>query len=166
MMKVSPTSTPKQKSRVRLSRVVIAIILVAVAGAGFLAAAYSLHFFGPTTNTCVMSPTNQPNSSYFTIMMANVEPMNVGFNDSKYHNPPWPVMNVTLGENVTIHVVNDDTQPHGFSIVHYLASGITLRPGECYDATFAANQPGSFTVYCQIFCTIHVYMQDGRLNVS
>ena len=162
---MSSDSNPKQRSRVRFSRLVMAIILVAITGAGFLAAAYSFHFFGPGTSSCVTRSTSQPNSRYFTIMMANYG-LNVGFNGSKYHNPPWPVLNATLGESITIHVVNNDTQPHGFSIVHYLDRGVTLRPGECYDVTFAASQPGSFTVFCQIYCTIHVYMQDGRLNVS
>ena len=50
-----------------------------------------------------------------------------GYNDSMDHGVPshsWPVINVTLGQNVTILVCNaDPTQPHGFQISYYLDSG-------------------------------------------
>jgi len=99
---------------------------------------------------------------HFTLVMS----LN-GYNDSRTQGFPWPKMNVTLGESVTIHVVNDDSvQAHGFAIAHYFDSGVTLRPGESYDMTFIADQLGTFNVYCNIVCTVHVYMQSGRLNVN
>jgi len=163
---MSSGQKPSFQSRLKRSRLLLAVLTIAVAGTGSIVAAYSFHLFGVETPTCGGRPTGQPNSAYFTVVMAN-EGMNVGFNGSKYQPAPWPVMNVTLGETVTIHVMNNDTtQPHGFAISHYFNSGITLRPGQRYDATFCADQAGSFSVYCNIFCTIHIFMQNGRLNVS
>ena len=66
-----------------------------------------------------------------------------------------------------IRVKNDDpVEPHGFTVTHYFDSGVTLRPGETYTLTFLADQKGTFRVYCNIFCTVHVYMQNGRLTVE
>jgi heme/copper-type cytochrome/quinol oxidase subunit 2 len=100
--------------------------------------------------------------------MANAG-VNVGFNGSKHHPAPWPVMNVTLGQNVIIHVVNNDTvEAHGFQVIHYFDTGILggLAPGKCYDVKFTANQEGSFLVQCNIGCSIHNFMQNGKLNVN
>jgi nitrous oxide reductase len=142
------------------------IVLVVVVITGFSVAAYTFHFFGPGTRNCGARPTNLPASStYFVVVMAN-EGMNVGFNGSAFHSSSWPIMNVTLGSSVTIHVINNDTvQSHGFAIQSYF-TGFALGPGTCRDVTFTANQLGSFTVYCSINCTIHVLMQNGRLNVN
>ena len=95
------------------------------------------------------------------------EGMNVGFNGSAYHaGQQWPQMNVSLGQNVIIHVINNDTaQAHGFEIVQYFEQGLRLAPGMCYDVKFVATQIGSFQVFCQIFCTIHLTMQSGKLTV-
>src|SRR5437763_697042 len=95
----------------------------------------------------------------------------VGFNGSKYEAVPWPVMNVTLAQNVIIHVINNDSvEPHGFQVIHYFDQGINglsgLAPGQCYDVRFTANVLGSFTVQCNIFCTIHQVMLKGQLNVE
>jgi len=100
--------------------------------------------------------------------MAN-EGVNVGFNGSAYHPTPWPVMNVTLGQIVIIHVINNDTvQAHGFQVIHYFDSGILggLAPGKCYDVKFSANLAGSFAIQCNISCSIHIWMQSGRLNIN
>lgn len=79
-------------------------------------------------------------------------------------------MNLTLGQSVIIHVINNDTEAHGFLIVRYFESGINgvsgLAPGSCYDVKFTANVQGSFAVECNIFCTIHQYMLYGQLNVN
>jgi len=95
------------------------------------------------------------------------EGMNIGFNGSKFHSGFWPIMNVTVGTNVIIHVVNNDTvEPHGFAITTYFNKGLILRPGECSDVMFNASQLGSFRVYCFIECSIHVLMQSGEVNVN
>lgn len=136
-------------------------MLIAVAGTGFLVAAFAFHLFGLGTS-CGTRPANGPNSTYFTVVMSSE-----GFNGSRIHSVPWPIMNVTLRQTVTIHVVNNDTtQAHGFAITHYFPSGLTMRPGECQDVTFTTDQAGTFKVYCTIFCTVHVFMQGGELNVS
>jgi hypothetical protein len=148
-----------------LHRVLVIVLIVAVV-TGFFAAAYSFHFLGLGTRNCWARPASVPASSaYFVVVMAN-EGMNVGFNGSKFQSGSWPVMNVTLGRNVTIHVINNDTvQSHGFAI-QSLFSGFALGPGKCSDVKFTADQPGSFLVYCNISCSIHVFMQNGRFNVN
>jgi len=154
-----------KKDSVKRRKMALVIVAIAVAGAGSLVAAYAFHFFGVETTSC-KATINQPGFAHFTIVMAN-QGLNVGFNGSRYHSLPWPIMNVTIGQTFSIHVTNNDTtQSHGFSITRYFDRGITLGPGLCYDVTFTAEQPGAFTVYCNIFCTIHINMQDGRLNVN
>lgn len=130
-----------------------------------MAADYAFHLFTSPTN-CWIRPSAAPNTAVFTIVMAD-EGMNVGFNGSAYHSgQEWPEMNVSLGQNVIIHVINNDTsQAHGFQITHYFDQGLKAAPGKCYDVRFVATQLGSFLVFCQIFCTIHLTMQYGRLNV-
>ena len=152
----------------RSRRVSLAGVIIMVVVAGFFVTAYAFHLFGSQTSGCWTSPASAPNTAIFTIVMAN-EGVNVGFNGSAYHQAPWPVMNVTLGQNVIIHVVNNDTvQAHGFQVIHYFDTGILggLAPGECYDVRFTANQLGSFAVQCNISCSIHILMQSGRLNVN
>jgi len=95
----------------------------------------------------------------------------LGFNDSVGHGVPennWPVMNVGLGQNVTIVVCNaDPSQAHGFQIDHYyVAQLVSISSGQVLRLSFIADQAGSFRVYCQIFCTIHWAMQSGQLVVS
>ncbi len=90
-----------------------------------------------------------------------------GYNGSQSHPSPWPVMNVTINETVTIHVVNKDpTQSHGFAITHYFTRGLALQSGDCIDVSFPASKLGTFTVFCTIFCTVHFFMQDGEFNVN
>jgi len=146
----------------------LATATLVIVVASFFVAAYAFHLFGSQPQNCWTRPASAPNTAVFTIVMAN-EGVNVGFNGSAYHPAPWPVMNVTLGQNVIIHVINNDTvQAHGFQVIHYFDTGILggLAPGKCYDVTFTANQPGSFVVQCNISCSIHILMQNGRLNVN
>ena len=152
--------------RTILLRRVLVIVLIVVVVTGFFAAGYLFHFFGLGTTNCWARPASVPASStYFVVVMAN-EGMNVGFNGSKFQSGSWPIMNVTMGRSVTIHVINNDTvQSHGFAIQLYF-SGFALGPGTCGDVTFTPDQTGSFLVYCHISCTIHVFMQNGRLNVN
>jgi heme/copper-type cytochrome/quinol oxidase subunit 2 len=147
--------------------VLLATLAVIIVVAGFFSAAYAFHLLGPSPPNCWVRPSGPANAAIFTVVMAN-EGLNVGFNGSRNHSFPWPVMNVSLGQNVVIHLVNNDTaQAHGFTIIHFFDSGIVVSPGECYDVRFTANTIGNFTVFCQIFCTIHnPWMQSGRLNVN
>jgi heme/copper-type cytochrome/quinol oxidase subunit 2 len=107
---------------------------------------------------CSSSP-----SVHFTVLITKD-----GFNSTSLSLAPSPIMNVCRGQTVTILVKNNDStqQPHGFAIDHYLNSGVAIRPGESYSLTFVAAEKGTFRVYCNIFCTIHPYMQNGELNVN
>ena len=130
---------------------------------GFVATTYSFHLLWFGTATCASHSSNAPGTAYFSVIMsAN------GYNDSKILGLPRPVMNVTLGETVVIHVVNNDTtEDHGFTISYYYPGGLILSPGKCYDVTFTANKLGTFSVFCQIFCIPHIpWMQNGELNVN
>ena len=92
-----------------------------------------------------------------------------GFNDSIAHGAPlnpWPVVRVHLGDFVRFVVCNpDQTQAHGFAIQTYFDSGVALAPGDAVRIAFQATLPGTFVIYCNIFCTVHVFMV-GRLIVS
>ena len=102
-----------------------------------------------------------PASISFTIIMTNE-----GFNGSKTHTDPWPVLNVGRCDRVTVHIENQDlAEPHGFAITHYLDSGVKVLPGQTVDVSFNAIRAGTFTVYCNLVCSIHTIMLNGRLNV-
>jgi hypothetical protein len=92
-----------------------------------------------------------------------------GFNDSIAHGAPlnpWPVVHVHLGDFVRFVVCNQDqTQAHGFAIQTYFDSGVALAPGDAVRVEFQAAMPGTFVIYCNIFCTVHAFMV-GRLIVS
>lgn len=93
-----------------------------------------------------------------------------GFNDSIGHGAPqknWPIVDVQQGQNVTIVVCNIDVQAHGFQITHYYDQNeVTMTPGQVIKVNFVASEAGTFSIYCEIFCSIHVYMQSGLLNVA
>lgn len=92
-----------------------------------------------------------------------------GFNDSINHGAPanpWPVIQVHQDDVVRILICNKDTtQPHGFAIGTYLNAGVALAPGDAFRIVFTATIPGTFVIYCNIFCTVHVFMV-ARLIVS
>ncbi len=103
-----------------------------------------------------------PTATSFNIIITSQ-----GFNNSKTHTDPWPCLKVVKGQTISIHIENQDpTEPHGFAITHYLDSGIKLGPGQSDNISFTANQAGTFLVYCNILCTIHLYMLSGQLNVT
>jgi len=101
----------------------------------------------------------------FVLIIASLS----GFNDSVDHGAPlnpWPVIHVQQGAIVRILVCNEDeTQAHGFAIQTYFDRGVALAPGDAVRIEFTATLPGSFTIYCNIFCTVHAFMV-GRLVVS
>lgn len=92
-----------------------------------------------------------------------------GFNDSIGHGAPvnpWPVIQVHRGDSVHLLVCNKDpTQPHGFAIGSYLEPGVVMAPGDAYTISFTASLAGTFRIYCDVFCTVHVFMV-GRLIVT
>jgi FtsP/CotA-like multicopper oxidase with cupredoxin domain len=117
----------------------------------------------PSPATITKSTCDRPPG--FILIIADLS----GFNNSMRHGAPtnpWPVIQVHQGDVVSFLVCNKDTtQPHGFAIQTYLDSGVILAPGDAYRIVFTATVPGSFKVYCNIFCTVHIFMV-GRLIVT
>jgi heme/copper-type cytochrome/quinol oxidase subunit 2 len=112
-----------------------------------------------------VSPTACVRSSGYILIIADLR----GFNGSISHGAPaspWPIIRVDAGKIVKLIVCNlDTTQPHGFAIDHYLPAGVPIRSGEAYKISFVADDSGDFVIYCNIFCTIHVFMR-GELIVQ
>ncbi|HXW37415.1 MAG TPA: hypothetical protein VEJ36_05900 [Nitrososphaerales archaeon] len=79
----------------------------------------------------------------------------------------WPVINVTLGQEVNITVCNvDTTESHGFQVGTFLESPIEyISPGQVITVSFVADRAGDFPIYCAIFCYIHLFMEYGQLRV-
>jgi FtsP/CotA-like multicopper oxidase with cupredoxin domain len=130
-------------------------------------------YYLPSLNT----PTNQPATTQRTACVKSPGDFLIiadlrGFNDSVDHlqnssNEPWPVIRVNRGDRVNILVCNlDNDSPHGFAIQHYFDTGVPLMPHDSYRISFVADQDGTFTVYCNIFCPVHSYMQSGKLVVT
>ncbi len=139
-------------------RLLLTIATVVIAVTALLASAFALHIFG--LGTCGTPPANLPSQVRFTVVIT----FN-GYNGSKYHGTPWPKMNVTLRQNVAIHVWNNDTQAHGFAITHYSDQGVPLQPSDSSDLSFQACQTGAFPIYETLFTTNYVYLK-AELNVS
>ena len=101
----------------------------------------------------------------FFLIIADIS----GFNDSISHGAPlnpWPVVRVHLGNFVRFVVCNlDQTQAHGFAVQTYFDTGLAIAPGDAFRVEFHATIPGTFVIYCNIFCTVHAFMV-GRLIVS
>jgi FtsP/CotA-like multicopper oxidase with cupredoxin domain len=95
-----------------------------------------------------------------------------GYNDSVLEGAGpsklWPVITVVLGQQVKITVCNVDTiQAHGFQIANYLDKSVeAISPGKVFSVTFTADKAGDFSIYCAIFCTIHIFMTYGMLKVT
>jgi hypothetical protein len=117
----------------------------------------------PPAVTVLKSICNRPPG--FILIIADLS----GFNNSVGHGAPlhpWPIVPVQKGDMVHFLVCNhDETQPHGFAIRYYLDAGVAMAPGEAYQIIFQATEVGVFDIYCNIFCTIHVFMR-GQLIVS
>jgi FtsP/CotA-like multicopper oxidase with cupredoxin domain len=144
----------------RISRTVIAAICVAVAASGVLVAVGYAGFFNNSTFTGT--------TVHFTIVEASTGPLK-GMNGSAYYptTTPWPLLEVNQGVRVIIHVMNNSTsEPHGFAINHYFPSGVSVSAQQSYNVVFIANEVGNFTIYCNIVCSIHPFMQNGRLVVK
>lgn len=149
-------------------RIVLVLLVVVLVGIGATAAFYLADLGGSGGSRSLPSNCVKPEGGFLVIAS------DTGYNDSMGHGAPeksWPILTVTQGQNVTVVVCNIDVQPHGFQITHYWDasdghSQVTLSPGQVYTVSFVASKQGSFDIYCEIFCTVHVYMQSGLLNVT
>lgn len=144
----------------RRTKFTIPILVIAIAGsAGILVVLGLGGYFNstPFTGTTV----------HFTIIEESTGPLE-GMNGSYYHGfNTWPIIQVNKGDKVVINVMNNSTsEPHGFSISHYFPAGATISARQSYDVTFIATEAGNFTIYCNIQCSIHPFMEQGLLTVK
>ncbi len=89
-----------------------------------------------------------------------------GYNESKNHQGPWPVVTVNRCDMVVMKIVNGDTQAHGFAVEYYAVKGTEVQYQQSITVQFLASKAGQFRVYCNVYCTVHIFMQDGLLNVA
>ena len=138
-----------------VSRSLVVLIIAALAGGTLLTAyAPSLGLSGRVTNGCVRS-------AGYTLLVADEN----GYNDSRHHSRPWPIIQVSRGETVKIVVCNlDPVSPHGFEINNYV-NPVQLTAGQSFATTFVADRPGNYSMFCSIFCPVHPYMVNGLLVV-
>ncbi len=76
---------------------------------------------------------------------------------------PNPIK-VKKGDKVILHVKSIDVT-HGFQIPEYDINK-PIKPGETVDIEFIADKPGTFTVYCSIFCGEGHPRMRGQLIVE
>ena len=146
-----------------IAGVAVAAILILVFVTGIVSfpppngSATNLPVVSVTRSTCVRPPG-------FFLIIADLS----GFNDSIAHGAPlnpWPVIHVHEGDIVRILVCNEDmSQAHAFAIQSYFDAGVILAPGDAFRIVFEATVPGTFIIYCNIFCTVHAFMV-GRLII-
>ena len=89
-----------------------------------------------------------------------------GYNGSKYQPAPWPEMRANRCDTVVINLVNHDTQAHGLAVELYANNGVEAPAGKTLTLRFLTTTAGQFKVFCNIRCTVHALMQQGRLTVT
>ena len=149
------------------------LALLAVIAVGAVAGSTYVFFIHTNSGAPALTPLPawcvRPKGGYLIIADTG------GYNNSRYHNVAvgneigsWPVINVSRGANVTITVCNTDTtQAHGFQIRYYLDNKTNyVLAGKSMTVSFMATQKGDFAIYCNIFCTVHIFMQSGKLSVT
>jgi len=151
-------------------RVVIAVAVVSLVG---LAATISLYSLAIEKTSSSSSPgsgfppgCSKPPGGFLIIAS------HLGWNDSELKGAGvtpgvvWPKITVNQGSAVNITVCNIDVQTHSFNIATYLSTPVnTVAPQQVRHFSFVANQPGTFQIYCEIPCSIHIYMLSGQLEV-
>jgi hypothetical protein len=145
--------------------ILLVTVVVIVVGAGVTSALYVFSIGRSTSSSRPLPPGCEKPVGGFLIIASNT-----GFNDSMLHGAPsktWPIITVHQNQTVNITVCNTDVVAHGFQVSHYYDSSIvTLTPGQVIHVSFVANEVGNFRIYCSIFCPIHIYMQNGELQVT
>ena len=153
---------------IHFNRFVIVVVILLIISLVVLVGNGAFDLVGVQSNapppvTVLKSTCSQPPG--FILIIADLS----GFNNSVGHGAPihpWPVIHVHKGDTVRFVVCNhDETQPHGFAIRYYLDAGIAMAPNDAFQIVFQATQTGTFDIYCNIFCTIHVFMR-GQLVVT
>ena len=96
-----------------LQNKMIVVIVVAVVGA--LAGSIFTFAIGFTDSPCAgITPVTRS----FTIIASQT-----GYNDSSQHTGSWPQMTVNKCDLVSITIINNDVQSHGFTIDYYAVKG-------------------------------------------
>lgn len=171
----------------RMSRLAFIVIIIAVVALSVIIIYASPYLFTKSTSgpgllhaNCNSVSNNSPvvhtasggssgNASFLIVETDPPSPL-AGINGSYFvpTSTQWPVLHVRVNQTVTIHVINcASSESHGFQIQHYDDhSIISIQPGQSYDVTFVASKAGTFKVFCDIFCAIHAFMQNGSLIVS
>lgn len=146
----------------RLTKATNVVIAIAVAAIAIGLAIYSPSLAGPVgKKTDSVSSTGCDAPPGYVLIVADKS----GFNGSANRERPWPVISVQKGDKVNLMMCNlDRIEPHGFAIDKYVGP-LALRPGETYKVSFVAEESGRFTMYCTIFCSVHVFM-IGELVVT
>ena len=140
-----------------IGRTLTILAISITAFSGFIALQY-VHLPSAAFNVSLAQSCERP-PGYVLVILDDS-----GFNDSIHRGQP--TIEFQRGDSVNILVCNlDPIQSHGLAIDHYFPTGATLRPGEAYKVSFVAKEPGSFTIYCNVFCTVHTFMK-GRLVVN
>jgi heme/copper-type cytochrome/quinol oxidase subunit 2 len=133
----------------------LAVVILTLTGAISLPSSSSSENYSLTVTVTRSECVRPPG---FFLIIADLS----GFNDSIAHGAPvnpWPVIRVNQGDVVRFLVCNDDsTQAHGFAIQTYFDRGVVLAPGDAFKVEFKATIPGTFVIYCNIFCTVHAFM--------
>ena len=140
--------------------IVAAILLVATVAVGSLIGFWYAGSLKPSSGGHVL---------HFTIIESDPPDPLAGMNGSYYKGltAQWPIIRVHQGDTVIITVINNNSREvHGFAIAHYDNQGFSLAPGQQQTISFVATDVGSFRMYCNVFCAIHPYMQNGALIVS
>jgi hypothetical protein len=180
-------SEARAKSFVRSPRAVFLAVLVIVAVSGVALYLSPFLFRGPASGgpdilkaKCESIPSNVSavhkasggagKNAYFLIVETDPPSTYAGINGSYYvpTTTQWPVLNVRIGQNVSIHVINcASSESHGFQVQYYDdRQNISIQPGQSYDVTFLVTRAGTFRIFCAIPCSIHAFMQNGALIVS
>jgi len=148
---------------------VTVIIVIAIVSVGSLVVFSYPGFPRPSSNGQPSPSSSSSRVLYFTIIESDPPDPLAGMNGS-YYKPlttQWPVIRVHQGDTVIITVINNDSREvHGFAIVHYDNRGFSLAPGQRHVLSFIADEVGNFRIYCNVFCAIHPYMQNGELIVN
>jgi FtsP/CotA-like multicopper oxidase with cupredoxin domain len=148
---------------------VTVIIVIATVGVGSIIAFSYPGFPMPSSGGQPSQSSSGNHVLYFTIIESDPPDPLAGMNGS-YYKPlgtQWPIIRVHQGDTVIITVINNNSREiHGFAIVHYDDRGFSTAPGQRHTISFVANEVGSFRMYCNVFCAIHPYMQNGELIVS
>jgi len=150
-------------------RTLVVVAVVALVG---LAATVSLYSLALEKNSSTTSGNGLPPGCSKPAGGFLIIASHLGWNDSELEGAGitagvvWPKITVNQGSTVNITVCNADVQTHSFNIATYLTAPVnTIAPHQVLHFSFVANQAGTFQIYCEVPCSIHIYMLSGQLQV-